>query len=622
MLAAAAVVVASTAAVTMGPTSASTAVTPSAAYSVALPTGDRVIVHDAGRRVEFRAGAGREAVSHRTLTLAGRTYVIPADAQLLVASGAVDLGLFEVRRSAAATAWSNLTEPDPAVGGLGLGSRRLRPGVRRTGPAQPIATVGTTGDAGITVRYVDRAGRPTATAYSILRNVDDPTVFAFVVPEPDGTARVSVPSGRYLLESTVDTPRSGRPDPAVAVTVAPLLSVERSTDLVVDARAARPVSVTVPDPAAVGVGALAAFRRTVNGGTVRSVYGSPDVTALFTAHDGPAVPPADFDAAVSVLFARPGPSGTTRDSPLVYATGWHRDGAFFTGFRHRVVESDLSTVHTHHETVAPGRAAVRSIGVALSSGAAAQSMDVDALPFDRVERYAGTARWSNVLTEYAAGTDFADAVTQEQPSTAYAPGRTYTERWNATPYWPAPHVTRDGATLFARFAMYSDASGDREGTGSTSRARVDLHRDGTPVGTADHLDGAVFPLTAGPARYRLTATAERTWTAIFSRTTVTWTFTTAPSAAPETLPLMSVRFVPVGPRTLRVHLMRAATLTVDASFDGGRTWQPTTLTGTGDTRTATLPRAAAGGTPVSLRARAEASDGATVDQTTINAYRA
>ena len=531
--------------------------------------------------------------AHLTLVLDGRTYVIPADAQLLVASGALDLSLFE---GGATSAWRDLTEPDPAVGGVGLGSRRMRAGAH----VRPKEFLTRAAAVGITVRYVDRAGRPTATAYSMLRNVDDPSVFAFVAPEPDGTGRATLPPGRYLMESTVDTPRPGRLDPAVSVAVNPLLSVDRDTELVVDARAARPVSVTVPDRAAAGVGALAAFRRTVNGGQVRSVYGSPDVTALFTLHDGPTVPAADFESAVGVLFTR---------LPVVYATGWRRDGAFFTGFRQRVAESDLSTVRARFDTVAPGRAAVRSYAIAQSSGAAAQSLDIGSLPADRIERYAGNARWANVLTEYTAGTEFEDAVTQEQTPTAYAPGRTYTEHWNATPYWPVPRVTRDGSSLIARFAMFSDASGVREGTGSTSRARVDLYRDGTPVGTADRLDGVAFPLAAG--RYTLTATAERSWTPISSRTTVTWTFTTADLSLP------SIRFTKAGPRTLHVHGVSLETLTVDASYDGGRTWQPATVTA--DLRAATLPRDP-GRSPVSLRARAKDRTGATVDQTTINAY--
>ncbi|GAA0926684.1 hypothetical protein GCM10009558_106860 [Virgisporangium aurantiacum] len=342
----------------------------------------------------------------------------------------------------------------------------------------------------------------------------------------------------------------------------------------------------------------------MTGGQVRSVYGSPDVTALFTLHDGPTTPPADFESAVGVLFAR---------LPVVYATGWRRDGAFFTGFRQRVAESDLSTVRARFDTVAPGRAAVRSYGIALSSGAAAQSLGIDSLPADRIERYAGNARWATVLTEYAAGTEFADAVTQEQTPTAYAPGRTYAERWNATPYWPAPRVTRDGSRLFARFAMFSDASGIREGTGSTSHAQVDLYRDGVLVGTASQLDGAAFPFVAG--RHTLTATAERSWTPIAARTTATWTFTTA---APGTLSLPSIRFTTAGPRTLQVHAMGGVplrSLTVDASYDGGRTWHPATLTA----GSAILPRDP-GGSPVSLRTRATDRTGATVDQTTINAY--
>jgi hypothetical protein len=89
---------------------------------------------------------------------------------------------------------------------------------------------------------------------------------------------------------------------------------------------------------------------------------------------------------------------------------------------------------------------------------------------------------------------------------------------------------------------------------------------------------------------------------------------------------MSIRFVPrtAALDTLSVHVMRTApgpavrSLAVEVSYDGGRTWRPTRLTGAGDHRTATLPEPP-GNRTVSLRARAADAEGNAVEQTTINA---
>jgi hypothetical protein len=120
-----------------------------------------------------------------------------------------------------------------------------------------------------------------------------------------------------------------------------------------------------------------------------------------------------------------------------------------------------------------------------------------------------------------------------------------------------------------------------------------------------------------------------------------WTFTSArpPEGDPKGkggtgLPLMAVRFAPpdlderntAHADTVRipVTVQRQAgapeatprTLTVDVSFDDGRTWRPAPTTT--DSVTITHPRSARF---VSLRAHATDSAGNTVTQTVLRAYR-
>jgi hypothetical protein len=61
-------------------------------------------------------------------------------------------------------------------------------------------------------------------------------------------------------------------------------------------------------------------------------------------------------------------------------------------------------------------------------------------------------------------------------------------------------------------------------------------------------------------------------------------------------------------------------LTVQVSYDGGTTWRPVRVAGTGDRRVALLTHPAGPGL-VSLRATAADAAGNTVEQTIVNAYR-
>jgi hypothetical protein len=278
----------------------------------------------------------------------------------------------------------------------------------------------------------------------------------------------------------------------------------------VDAQAARPVSITVPDRAAISMGATTGYWRLLKDFRVASVFGNPDATALYTAHEGPEVPATEFEAVVGAFYGRPGTGGTTADSPLTYAAAWKQSGRFFTGLHRKVSEAELSTVSATYVAVAPGRSAEKWTTAELSLSWVGSLTAVTAVPFNRVERYAGNVRWINSVTEYAAGTDEADAVVQRQNPTTYAPGRRYVERWGETPYWPSARVLRDGDLLFVQsLAMFCDASGTREGTGSYRRALVQLHRNGQLVEESDRLDGIPFPLVPDPARYQLTAEVER-----------------------------------------------------------------------------------------------------------------
>ncbi|MER7444495.1 S8 family serine peptidase [Micromonospora avicenniae] len=233
----------------------------------------------------------------------------------------------------------------------------------------------------------------------------------------------------------------------------------------------------------------------------------------------------------------------------------------------------------------------------------------------------------------------------EQPRRYAADDRIATS-WYAPVVRPAvpaggPVPTRTGDELDLRVLEFVDADGHYSPAGAgeeqdTVQAR--LSRDGEQI--ADLSGGwAPVPTTPGPARYRLDVTTERSsdeWVHA-TRTETAWRFTSArPSGdAAQPLPLLQVDYdvpadlhgeVPGGKAhklglTLRqpvgVAEPAGTTLRVEVSFDGGHSWRPASVKGSGTRFTATVP---AGHGTVSLRVHAGDRAGNTVDQTVIDAY--
>lgn len=632
---------------------------------VTLVTGDRVMVDAAEARYEFHPAAGREQMSHRSMAVDGHRYVIPSDAQVLVGSGQLDLRLFDVTAlrvrdggipllvtrdrgtsrvfatpADAARRWAELTEPVPAERGHHVGSRRFRVGVHAVGldrphPARPAAAA----DVELTFVYRDRDGARAASARTVLAGPDG--FLEFVAPGPDGTATVRVPRGHYIVDSGVETPRPGKEAASTSVIVNPDLNVERDTRVVVDAATAKPVSVTVPDPKAVALLTYVSYRiSSRDGGFVTNDLGHRGMAALYVAHDGPTLPDDMLDVAVTALFARPGPTGTLVDSPVTYAASWQQQGRFYTGFRKRVTAAELSTVRAEHAATVPGRRAAKSIvAEPFSSNHPSFELEYTTAPFTRVEHYAGTAKWANNFQEYVPGDtpdprDRTGVTSQTQKPTTYRPGRDYSERWNLAPLWPDPQVRRFGDTMSITPALYSDQSGRRTGYSAYQRAHVALYRDANLIGQSDQLERSEHPVPAGPATYRLTIDAERQLADLAGKVSGVWTFTSAHvEGEGQPLGLMSVRFAPpvdvdgqASEAPVHVFVERPVpgpavhSLTLRVSYDGGTTWKPVRVTGTGDKRVAVI-RHPTGSSTVSLHATATDAHGNTVEQTIINAYR-
>lgn len=384
--------------------------------------------------------------------------------------------------------------------------------------------------------------------------------------------------------------------------------------------------------------------------------GSP----VFTAQLGGQGQVPGLESSVYSAWAAPGADGSFTDSPFAYNLAWHVKGRFVTGFRRDVKAAQLATLRS--DNVAAGAwvgGARRSFAVVPGALTSIVGLRLEfRLPFRRIEFFNtdSNIRWGQefVETDLTGEAFFFAGVWLSKPAVRYRPGKSYTDRWNAGPLSPGftvgyeefpdtvpPGVARSGDQITANLKLYGDSVG-HPGFSSGDEGTITLFADGKKVAETPYSFAAEFPVLAARARYRLVSVAHRPPPLTLStRLSTAWTFYSAhvDGDQPALMPLSVVRFTPKLDRsntapagrkfTVPVAVQRlpgspaAANkkLTVDVSYDGGRTWQRATLT-----------RSSAGGWTaklqhpnrdgfVSLRAAATDKAGNTVEQTIIHAYR-
>ncbi|MDG4793846.1 S8 family serine peptidase [Micromonospora sp. WMMD1082] len=495
----------------------------------------------------------------------------------------------------------------------------------------------------LAIRHLDRAGAASADHITFLIGLDD--FSEFVAYDPDGTAEVRVPKGRYGLASFLF---EGEGE-STALVARPELVVTADAEVTVDARRAGPVRVTVPDRSATSV--LAAVDATFvigdDGAAGFGVVGD-DFSGIFVGQLGRPVAAGRFAGTVTNQFA----DREADSSPYLYAVAENFPGRLPTGLTKHYRSSDLATVRQTFRDGYPGTVADRAAFAVFEPdlGAWAAVLPV-AVPGKRVEYYnTKGVRWS---TDLWIGTQAEDvpwlepvAMLSADP-TAYRAGRTYRDTWSGAPYgpsfpaprWPGEGLTRQGDVISLAVPLYSDASG-HGGESLTDTSRTALYRNGRLVDEGPYHGWGQFEVPAGLATYRLETSGKRSFTDLSTEVATTWTFRSrhVPGADPFRLPTSVIRFAPgldarnaapagrsfVIPVTVQrqpgAPAAKTAKLTVEVSYDGGRTWQAATVrkAGSGWQATVRHPR---GTGHVSLRASARDTAGNTVTQRIIQAYR-
>ncbi|QQQ78058.1 S8 family serine peptidase [Saccharothrix sp. 6-C] len=487
----------------------------------------------------------------------------------------------------------------------------------------------------VTFDFIDAEGRPAVDYFAFVIGLDDDTA---VFPSGSGgKASARLPVGEYLVVTEVLT--NGTKN---AVLPQPSLRVGRdTTSVTADARKAKPVSITFPDPKAEPSFGDLLITRSRDGRLITAigtgVAGGFGDTSI--GHLGPELPAADLTVMLGTQAAGT-PVGTT---PVTYRLAWTEHGKVPTGLVRAPSKRDLAEVWTDFGPGPAGKEYRHAGFPVLHDALGGINLDTPVTSSGKAIDYVGTPSgvgWAWSLAQFGEG-----GIEAQLDSTlrAYRPGRTHRERFNHPVFGPAvpvvrfPYLSRTGDVVDFSLPLFGDRDGNL-GRSLTSSARTALLRDGVVVGETDQPATGRFTVPPGAAGFRLETQAVRApgVSEFTSAVSGAWTFRsdTAPGDQAKPLPLTAVRFAPAldatgaapAGRVLRVPFVveqqqgaangRVGRVRVEVSFDDGGSWSSAAVVG----RTAFVRNPATAG-HASLRIKGSDSSGNTFEQTVIRAYK-
>ncbi|ADB35176.1 peptidase S8 and S53 subtilisin kexin sedolisin [Kribbella flavida DSM 17836] len=500
----------------------------------------------------------------------------------------------------------------------------------------------------LTVKHLDRAGAATADYLDILVNRDAGELdMPLFLSEEDGTTNIRLPKGRYLLDSTIGTERDRT---EAALLVQPQLNLTRDQVVTMDARQARPVSVSTPEPTARNVFTAVEYELGTpayawSGGLLASSR-----EQLSTAQVGQSVP--ELSSVATSQWARPDPNGGEffNDTPYLYALAWPKQDGWFTGLSKTVRPGELATIRPTIARHAAGTTAVWTSWATTPTigGGFGYGYPYEELPAGPVVHVTTQGvEWAGMAILRRGD---ATAFINDRPA-AVRPGRTHRQDWAKAVLGPGfprngsdSHWASRSDDVMELAPPQSDSDG-HYGQGITGSGTITVSRDGEKVGVLPYpFQGpADTRLDVPPGRGRYQVDVETAGTGLSELSTAvrtSWTFESGTELeGVRALPLWALRFTPAVDdhnvlRTGRTHLVpvvaqaqsgsAVGTLrapSVQASTDDGKTWRTASVRSTGAGRyvaVVTVPQAAS---YVSLRARAADSRGNTVEQEITRAYK-
>ncbi|MET8312264.1 S8 family serine peptidase [Micromonospora sp. NPDC005173] len=487
---------------------------------------------------------------------------------------------------------------------------------------------------------------------TVLTDLDRQSIL--VLGDPS-TTTYRIRAGRYLAQTYMENGDANSPQ--ITSMVRPSLDLTRDQALTVDTRLAKPIAVSVPNPKATAV-----FQE--SGWTIRTeqpqIWGSNDPYGVLmnvpfeyvrTAQIG-AGKTQGFASYVHGMWGQVAQDGSLHNSPYVYRVYLYEPEKMMTGLTRKLRADDFATVRSQISADVAGVPVART-AVAHAPGNSPVYRD------ERVAPPSFTYDVPSTVTEYY--NQDKKAVWQstsaqlgytyyQSPWTSFKPGRTYSVKWAnavAGPVFPEPNFGQQyatrywGDTIGGPGPLHGDGAGHmgfRHVVGGS--VQVDLYRNGVKIGDANEAPW-VWDVPAEAGDYRLAATFRSD--PAFTLSTVVdaeWTFKSAHVSDGKLvkLPMTAIRYTPeldIDNRAPAGRLFaipvsldrqigagpgRTKTLTVEASFDDGKTWRKLSVQRSGEKAVAWVNNPAGTGF-VSLRAAATDTSGNTVKQTVIRGYR-
>ncbi|WP_394621585.1 S8 family serine peptidase [Lentzea sp. JNUCC 0626] len=600
---------------------------------------------------------------------AGRIDVAKAVNQVLTADTTVNLGLHEWPHADDVPVTKPVTYANPtdAPLTLDLALKTTAPAgmfalaaTKVTVPAKGTASVNVTGDtrvgtndAAYSAEVVATSGPHTVrTLVGIDREVEsydlkidlttrdgkDPeSSFTFVVGLDNnvftpvagkGDLKVRLPKGTYIL----DTSLSNGPEESDLL-VQPTVKLTGHMTVQQDARLAKPVSVTAPEPTGDFTLGVLGYRRALGetGGLQATFFMFGGFRGLRVAQAGGQLPPEQFSSIASLQ------ANTTADPHTFYRLSYGVPGGLPGGLTKAPAKKDLAEVRSTiggtkpDSQVSKGEMPLTREG--LSGGAALYPVAHGATAVEYLSTQ--DLRWeSMVMSRHANGSE----ERHSSPLRTYKAGKSYQEREvrpvfsPGLPESPYGYLQQFGSTFYIGAPLFSDGN-HGAGDSTVDSARVALHRNGVLLGETD--GSGTFPnVPLAQGDFRAEVSVDRSKQFEFStKVSAAWNFKSKGVEGKSTVPsLPVVRFEPkldAGGAVPAGSLQRVGLLTqsqgdagkiritgVEYSHDDGATWRRAGVVGN-----SALIYHPGNAQWTSLKATAKDSKGSTVELTVIRAYK-
>ncbi|GGS55400.1 hypothetical protein GCM10010253_32390 [Streptomyces badius] len=515
-------------------------------------------------------------------------------------AGFFTLGSDKVTVPAGGTAEATLTA-DTRIGGTADGTYSAY--VVATGGGQTVRTAAAVEreveSYNLTVKHLDRKGLPAAWAESTLYGFNDKVGGSFLSPQVvNGTAKIRVPKGTYVVNSTV----YGHPEDFTKGAdwiVQPKVSVTKNTSLTFDARKAKPVKIALPVTGTKTQLFSPDFSVETKADGV-SFGWLMDTTANFrTLHVGPQI----TDGSLSQHWTGTWTKGASTEYDIAVGGAVKK---LATGYERKFTTAQLAKVKIAMGSAAPKKkGSVSAWGSLPTSGGGWSTSVEQKLPGTRT-LYLSTAdkvRWGLEFSQLGPvdqdGWPTYEAYYEISDEAAFKAGKTYNKSVNTGVFGPLVSedygVVREGNEIVGTLPLLADGAGNAGGIEYTS-AKTVLYRNGKKVGqNNDPVSGGEgFKVPAGSASYKLSTSVKHSAKVnpLSTRVDASWTFSSKKTAF-TMLPVSTVRFTPAVGADGRVKAGKTVSVPVKVhgaaagknlkslktyvSYNGGKTWKKVTV---------------------------------------------